>query len=472
MRRRPGKRNTGRWIQWIRPSINVLGLLVLLHPCPASGFTNPLIRRKRNRASLANLFDTTRPTLEKDESMAKSPLDIVSAPLQLEFTNTTDLEMASMSALGLAFSVGVIYLLASSNPTQGNIELESRALETVYANVIDAALPRDATDVLTVVLGEAVGGFIGAASTTVVTALLRVKMKVQQKSMLVDAVADGDYFLARAAVLPLLTALGVPDVLASIASVLVATIPYELVKLGSKRREQRQAAEDRLMERLLQDQLQRKRVSYAKPKKESSEATTRLEPLEKSESLLDIPDVFADIIKWLEYDVLKTDFAGKLLDSNGAAISPGLEGAVFGFLAGLSSQLYLDTVRTYTDYGPEYKRIEARTRNLAGWASLYSTTCLSTAALFGVYETCKKPISVYVASILSGGVDGCLGSSNVKACVEAYIQQNPPDATLGAQVRSLVTVLVSLWSRISADGAYDTQQFVRAAAVQLYNLIN
>jgi hypothetical protein len=261
-------------------------------------------------------------------------------------------------------------------------------------------------------------------------------------------------------------------VLASIASVLVATIPYELVKLGSKRREQRQAAEDRMMERLLQDQLQRKRVSYAKPKKESSEATTRLEPLEKSESLLDIPDVFADIIKWLEYDVLKTDFAGKLLDSNGAAISPGLEGAVFGFLAGLSSQLYLDTVRTYTDYGPEYKRIEARTRNLAGWASLYSTTCLSTAALFGVYETCKKPISLYVASILSGGVDGCLGSSNVKACVEAYIQQNPPDATLGAQVRSLVTVLVSLWSRISADGAYDTQQFVRAAAVQLYNLIN
>lgn len=454
--------------------MNVFGLLmVLLHPCTTSGFTTPpMMSRKRNRDSLGNLFDTTRPTLEKDDSMAKSPLEIVSAPLQLEFTNTTDLEMASMSALGLAFSVGVIYLLASSSPTQGNVELESRALETVYANVIDAALPRDATDVLTVVLGEAVGGFIGAASTTVVTALLRVKMKVQQKSMLVEAVADGDYFLARAAVLPLLTALGVPDVLASIVSVLVATIPYELVKLGSKRREQRQAAEDRMMEKLLQDQRRRKRVSYAKSKKDASDAPTRLEPLEKSENLLDIPDVFADIIKWLEYDVLKTDFAGKLLDSNGAAISPGIEGAVFGFLAGLSSQLYLDTVRTYTDYGPEYKRVEARTRNLAGWASLYSTTCLSTAALFGVYETCKKPISVYVASVLSGGVDGCLGSSNVKACVEAYIQQNPPDATLGAQVRSLVTVLVSLWSRISADGAYDTQQFVRAAVVQLYNLIN
>jgi hypothetical protein len=143
--------------------MNVFGLLmVLLHPCTTSGFTTPpLMSRKRNRDSLGNLFDTTRPTLEKDDSMAKSPLEIVSAPLQLEFTNTTDLEMASMSALGLAFSVGVIYLLASSSPTQGNVELESRALETVYANVIDAALPRDATDVLTVVLGEAVGGFMG-----------------------------------------------------------------------------------------------------------------------------------------------------------------------------------------------------------------------------------------------------------------------------------------------------------------------
>ena len=402
----------------------------------------------------------------------KTPLEIISTPAQIEFTNMTDVEMASMSALGLAFSVGVIYVLASSSPSEGNIELQSRALETVYANVVDAALPRDATDVLTVVLGEAIGGFIGAASTTVVTSLLRLKMEVNQKAMLVEAVADGDYFLARAAVLPLLTALGVPDVLASIASVLLATIPYELVKLGPKRRQMLQAADDLMMEQLLIEQQRKKRSWNSKLAKDRSKAKVNVEPVEKAESLLDIPDIFADIIKWLEYDVLKTDFGGALVASTGPAMSSGVEGAVFGFLAGLSSQLYLDTVRTYTDYGPEEKRTEARTRTVYGWASKYTTTCLSTAALFGVYETCKKPISTYVASILSGAVDGCLGSSNVKACMTAFILDNPPEATLGAQVRSLVTVLVSLWDRLSVDGTFDTTQYVRAAAVQLYSILH
>ena len=421
---------------------------------------------------MAPLFDTTRRSSVRDIAM-KTPFEIVSTPIQIEFTNTTDLEMASMSALGLAFSVGVIYVLASSSPSEGSLELQSRTLETVYANVIDAALPRDATDVLTVVLGEAIGGFIGAASTTVVTSLLQLKMEVNQKAMLVEAVADGDYFLARAAVLPLLTALGVPDILASIASVLLATIPYELVKLGPKRRKMLQAADDLIMEQLLVEQQRKSRPWRNKLAKDPRKAKSSVQqPVEKAESLLDIPDIFADIIKWLEYDVLKTDFAGTLAASTGTAVSSGLEGAVFGFLAGLSSQLYLDTVRTYTDYGPEEKRYEARNRTPYGWASLYTTSCLSTAALFGVYETCKKPISMYVAGILSGAVDGCLGSSNVKACMAAFIQDNPPEATLGAQVRSLVTVLVSLSDRLSVDGSFDASQYLRAAAVQLYSILH
>jgi hypothetical protein len=462
-----------------RISVSFLGLLILIHLQITTGWIliqstpshGTLSNRKRNwSVRTAPLFDTTRRDAARDIAI-KTPLEIISAPLQIEFTNTTDLEMASVSALGLAFSVGVIYLLASSSPTEGNIELQSRALETVYANVVDAALPRDATDVLTVVLGESIGGFIGAASTTVVTSVLRLKMEVNQKAMLVEAVADGDYFLARAAVLPLLTALGVPEVLASIASVLLATIPYELVKLGPKRRKMLQEADDLIMEQLLLEQKRNKRSWKGKvTNKYPSKANVNVLPV-KSENLIDIPDIFADIIKWLEYDVLKTDFGGTFVDPSGAAMSSGVEGAVFGFLAGLSSQLYLDTVRTYTDYGPEEKRIEARTRTLTGWASLYTTTCLSTAALFGVYETCKKPISVYVAGVLSGGIDGCLGSSNVKACLAAFIQNNPPEATLGAQVRSLVTVLVSLWDRLSVDGGFDAPQYVRAAAVQLYSLI-
>jgi hypothetical protein len=444
----------------------------------SAGFTVPQTARKRNRG-LAPLFDTTRTKLKTEEALEKSPLEIISAPVKMvEFTNTTAMEMVTMSALGLGLSVAVIYALASSSSLEGleglegNKELESRALATVYANVVDAALPRDATDVLTVVLGESIGGFIGAASTTVVTALLRVKMKVEQKSMVVEAIADGDYFLAKAAVLPLLTALGVPDLLASIASVLLATIPYELVKLGPKRRQQRQAQDDRVMDKLLLEQQEKKLGLFSRSKPSANEATASVDvdPNEPVEEIVDIPDIVADIIKWLEYDVLKKDFGGRLLDTSGSVMSSGVEGAMFGFLAGLSSQLYLDTVRTYTDYGPEDKRLEARTRNFSGWVSLYSTQCLSTAALFGIYETCKKPISVYVASVLSGGVDGCLGSSNVKACLDAYLSDNPPDATLGAQVRSFATSVVSLTNRLEVDGAYDTQVFVRGAVVQLYNI--
>jgi hypothetical protein len=187
------------------------------------------------------------------------------------------------------------------------------------------------------------------------------------------------------------------------------------------------------------------------------------------DNLIDVPEILADVIKWLEFDILRTDFGGAIL---GASANPGLESAVFGFLAGLSSQLYLDVVRTYTDYGPEDKRLEARTRTIAGWASLYSSECLSTAALFGVYETVKNPVSLFVTGVLSRGVDGCLGSTDIQMCLETYMQDNPAEATLEAQVRSLVTALVSLWDRVELDGAFETQEFTRAAVVQLYNIIN
>jgi hypothetical protein len=461
-----------------RTSVGFLGLLILIHLQITTGWilmqSTPSLgtvsSRKRNRSvRTAPQFDTTRRNAARDIAI-KTPLEIISAPLQIEFTNTTDLEMASVSALSLAFSMGVIYLLASSSPTEGNIQLQSQTLEAVCANVVDAALPRDATDVLTVVLGEAAAGFIGAGSTTVVSSVLRLKMEVNQKAMVVEAVADGNYFLARAAVLPLLTALGVPEVLASIVSVLLATIPNQLVKLGPKRRKMLQEADDLIMEQLLLEQKRNKRSWKSVATKYPSKVTANVQP-EQSGSLIDIPDIFADVIKWLEYDVLKKDFGGTFVDSTGAAMSSGVEGAVFGFLAGLSSQLYLDTVRIYTDYGPEEKRSETRTRTLAGWASFYTTTSLSTAALFGVYETCKKPISVFVAGVLSGGMDGCLGSSNVKACMAAFIQNNPPEPTLGAQVRSFVIVLVSSWDHLSVDGGFDAPQYVRAAAVQLYSLI-
>jgi hypothetical protein len=449
----------------------LLSLLIYVnfHIPVTSGFSPQAWEYKKPcKFRIQHLFQISRKPLSSRNVVRPDEIDRDQISFNIELTNTTDLEMVSMSAIGLAFSIGVIYALASTTTPEGNIEMEGRAFETVYANVMDAALPRDVTDVLTVVLGEAIGGFIGAVSTSIVTSLLKLKMEVQQKSLLVEAVADGDYFLARAAVLPLLTAFGVPEIIASIASVLVATIPYELVKLGPKRREQLKAADDLRMEALLQSQKNKKMGNSYRLK---SSQISNEETMAKPESLLDIPDIFADIIRWLEYDVLKSDFGNTLVDPSGYLLSPGVEGAIFGFLAGLSSQLYLDTVRTYTDYGPEEKRIEARTRSFSGWISLYSTTCLSTAALFGVYETCKKPISLYVAGVLSGGFDGCLGSSNVKACLDAYVNNNPPEPTLGAQVRAFITVLVSFWDRLTLEGAYETQQAAITALLQFYNVI-
>lgn len=136
----------------------------------------------------------------------RSPLEIISAPLQIDLSNITALEMLGMSAVGLTFSLGVIFALASSS-SSGGTEGEGEVLERTLATVVDVSLPADATDVLTIALGESIGGFIGAMSTFFVTNILRLRMDIQQqKSLIAEAVADGDYFFTRAAALPLLEA--------------------------------------------------------------------------------------------------------------------------------------------------------------------------------------------------------------------------------------------------------------------------
>ena len=458
-----------------RNTSNILIGLLLLQLC--QGFkVLPRSNRNHGRAlDKAGLFAATRFDLENDSELSQLPLlkPMLGTQQNVRAYSTTAMDIASMTAVGLAITLGTIYALASSyslasyNPMEAHVE--SQSIEMLYEHVVYATLPEDTTDVFAIVMGESVGGLVGAACTTLVAALLRpAKTEVEQKALLLEALADSDYFMVRAVAQTLLTARGLPNVPARIASVLLAIIPYEVLKLVSKRQQQLQAEDDRIMEDLLLEQQMLNRGLF--------EDEPIVEPTKQQEGMIvDVAEVFADIIKWLAYDVYRTDLGAalQLVEHNsGHTMSMGLESAVFGCLAGLSYQLYLDAVRTFTNYGPEEKLVEVRSRSFSSWVTLYGTECLAASVLFGVYETCKEPVSAFVANAVSGGMDSCLGSSNVRLCVDTYMQNNPPNPDFGEQSRNLLTSFVTLWDRLWVDGAYDTEHFTHATMLHVYTLVN
>ena len=235
--------------------------LILLPQC--QGF-KVLPRSNRNHGQvfdLAGLFAATRFDMENDTELNQlSLLNSMPRNGKNAYTyTTTALDIASMTAVGLAITLGTIYTLASSyslasyNPMEAH--LESQSIEMLYEHVVYATLPEDTTDVFAIVIGESVGGLVGAACTTLVAALLRpAKTEVEQKALLLEALADSDYFMVRAVAQTLLTARGLPNVPARITSVFLAIIPYEVLKLVSKRQQQLQAEDDRIMEDLLLEQ--------------------------------------------------------------------------------------------------------------------------------------------------------------------------------------------------------------------------
>ena len=59
-------------------------------------------------------------------------------------------------------------------------------------------------------------------------------------------------------------------------------------------------------------------------------------------------------------------------------------------------------------------RETARSRSLLkDTFTLYTLKCFSPATLIGVYESARLPISNFISSILSGGVDSCFGNNNI-----------------------------------------------------------
>jgi hypothetical protein len=413
--------------------------------------------------------------------------------IALAKNNHTALDMAITSIIGLTFTIGVIYMLAMFGDTPADLSVPEvgkaavdEELSKLAHSVIVAAMPEDANDLIAITLGEGIGAVIGSLATAVVTTLVTIFLRIRMDAMnavndkqsivhfsssediLSEAVADTEYFWTRAGALPLLNALGVRSSLARLTSVALATVPYEVVKWQSKKEKQRQA-EKTLMDELLYEQQQSEQAPFAeRPKRPRSVDPLKLQAIERR-PVIDIPEIFSDVIKWLEYDVLKTDFRGQLV-VDGHVLGSGAESAVFGVVIALSSQLYLDIIYCYTDFGPDHTTKETRARSPADWTYLYINRCLGTATLFGVYESVSYPVSIALQGLLAGAVDGCVGSLDFNACMETFVADNPPEASPEAQLRSFAIAVVSLIDRVQIEGLSDSPEVIRALVVQLYNV--
>ena len=367
-------------------------------------------------------------------------------------------------AFGIILSLGVKTDDASdliSQITENNI-WDSVAKSTMN-NVAGAALPTSSTDLIAAAVGESLGGIMGAICGGLI-AMANVKARSNMKPLVTNAIADGDFFIANSASLPLLTATGLSPGLASLVSVILASFPSQLVKQGARQKEIR-LQEEKLLQELLEEELafQEQRKSLLNPfafqannKRRSISRTVNPDELVPAvaETQIDFVEAFSDVTRWLAYDVLKTDFGGSLI-WDGIVLDTALAGAFFGLFAAISSQLYADVLYGRFQYGPKSRQEEVRSRKAVDWFAVYSAKAFSTATLFGVYEYSQGPISRWIQGTLAGGVDGCLGSTSFDVCLQTYIDTNAPGPSPEAQFRALVTNLYMVGQRLQ-DIAGDT----------------
>jgi len=428
------------------------------------------------------------------------------------------IETTLTSILGICILAGVVAILADNPEFDTFLVPGGDAADAIADNILGAAVPSTASEIAAVALGEGISGSIGALSLVFVnyiknlvfgrnisndgqlmvdeakivaannaksSATLMAEKEVLDQTaadtltdtISTELVADGDFFLTRAAVRPLLQAVGVPYETAGAASVILASVPYEIVKLYGRRERRRVEASERaeaVLLKILEEEEERRKQWWRLSKKPVKLPTSQVNGKDsmkspninqsnsaaaamsssmdgnKAPSLLagsdlDIVEIFTDITKWLEYDVLTTDLHGKWIPSNSGA-----ESAIFGLVSALSSQLYADLIYQNTEYGSEKAREKSRNRNFDQTLNIYVTKCVSSAALFGIYETVRQPLSSFLIEILSGGVDSCIGSSNVKMCLETYGYDNPMgSASVEAQIRALALALVGLLDRVT-----------------------
>ena len=356
--------------------------------------------------------------------------------------NMTRSEMTIMSATGTLFSLGLLYTLATSSET---FAPSAESLEVAGLNIVDAALPLTASDFVSVAVGESLAGTMGAAvSYLLCTALLQRKNPVVSVS---DAVADGDFLLTNAAAKELLSSVGLSPVLTTLVATVVAIIPYGIVKSNARQREQQQA-EDALLQELLDVEQSKRRQTNIQfgtlsnmvlsPPSGGSVDTTALAPVLPDARRFDWVEACTDLLKWLQFDVLKADFGGHLF------AQPGLECALFGVITALTSQIYADILYAYFGLGGLSKKETILARTVDDWTATYLSKMIYCAVLFGAYAALQGPAGQMVAALGSGGVDNCVGSNNYASCIDTFVRNNSP--TPDAEFRSLITAAVSFWN--------------------------
>jgi len=433
--------------------------------------------------------------------------------------NMSSSEMIATTGVGTLFVVGIIYTLAL-NGDDVAAPASMEALETVSYNVVDAAFPLTGSDVVSVAVGEAFAGVVGAAtsfgislsttrmpswrssrsggsssdeSTTTLDQQQQATTPSTSSSSTTmikasDAWADGDFLLTQAAALPLLASIGLSPVLLTLASTVLALVPYEIIKVGARRREGLRR-EDQILQQMLleqqqqQQQQQRKRALWPGGGKILLPTTGRttaagalrapeavvnnkvvdlatLSPVvpESKKQNLEPVETVADILKWLQYSVLTSEFGGEHLTLwQGQEQLPGfVESAILGSVAGVSSQFYSDILYAFFKFGGEAKQNMVRSRSLLDWLNLYSAKTIYFAVLFGVYQAVQAPAQEFIAVILSGGAEACYGSDDLRACIETYVSLNPPGASPEAQLRSFFTTAVSLWNNYGVPGWFSS----------------
>ena len=303
------------------------------------------------------------------------PVDIEAENL---LTKRKKNEMMIMSAASFTLAVGVIYALASSSPEMvtpqeinesinesENVvkdllkEGGAEKLEFATRNIVGQVLPNSAEDIIAISIGEGIAGVIGAFATWLLGLGLNFSeegMGETMEELYSEAVADGDYFLTRAAAQPLLEGIGVPLFFASLLSVLIATVPYEVVKVQSQK-QKNDMEEQRLLNLLLEEEANRKEnmsvidevsnnvfdfinrlnvrqtnfdEDFEEIEEEPDINELQKERLKSAQESLDYVELFADLTKWLEYDVLISNYRGVLALPNGQLLSSGWESAIFG----------------------------------------------------------------------------------------------------------------------------------------------
>jgi len=356
---------------------------------------------------------------------------------------------SSNSLLALSFGIFLLLVLVASpdlsndSAIKDGIPLQSVAtmdreieeVERLVAVVVESTLPTNPADVLAIAAGEALSG-VAASASGFFYRKFGLPGAQTGEGALEEAFADSDYFLTRAAARPLLASLGLSEELASVAAVLLASVPYEFVKNNGVYGMARKAGKVGIS----------CEIDYVEDGDAKFEARA-------AEPSFDGKEVFADIMKWLEYDVLKTEFAGM------TSLAPGLEPVLFGFLAAVSAKFYADVIGLFEE---KEENSDAARSPLAltppsmSDISAYLKTGFGSAALFGSFEALRNPFSSFARNLLSGGIDSCLGSARFDMCMETYAVVNPPGPTSEAQLRALVAAIIGIVSR--APGAADVAE--------------